>query len=344
MGAGLRIVQAAPGSTIQDGGRFGYLRYGVTAAGPMDPVAFATANLALGCDRRAAAIEVGLGGIELEAEGSGVMLAICGGSFDIRLGGARLPCSTVARLDPGVRLSIRAGEAGAWTYVAVAGRIDLPEVLGSLSTHARSGLGGLDGRSLRAGDVVPVTGAIQPDGTRLRLETPWLDPDPAPIRVILGPQDDYFAPEQIQAFLSRDWVVSPRSDRMAYALDGEPLTHAKGHDIVSDGIAHGAIQVPGSGLPFILMADRQPTGGYPKIATVISADLGRAAQIRPGQPVRFQAVSMEAAVAVRRRIEETLARPVVRTPLIRTEFPSEYLLGLNLISGVVDAFDPETWG
>ncbi len=146
------------------------------------------------------------------------------------------------------------------------------------ATHTRSGLGGLDGRGLRAGDRLGVSEARAGDGAPQRLLAPWLDRDPSRIRVVLGPQDDYFAEDQVAAFLAGPWTVSPRGDRMACFLDGTPLTHAKGHDIVSDGVAMGAIQVPGNGLPIILMADRQSTGGYPKIATVIGPDLGRLAQ------------------------------------------------------------------
>jgi biotin-dependent carboxylase-like uncharacterized protein len=316
------------------------LRYGVTVAGPMDPFALATANLALGRPRDAAVIEVSLSGLEVEAVGCGLTLAICGGAFDIRLGATRLPSAVVLRLEPGTRLSIRASEIGAWAYIAVAGRIDLPAVLGSLSTHTRSGMGGLSGRGLVAGDVVPVVEADDSAIGLMAIRAPWLEHNAAPIRVVLGPQDDCFSPEQIQTFLTQGWTLSSRSDRMAYGLTGAPLVHAKGHDIVSDGIAHGAIQIPGSGLPYVLMADRQPTGGYPKIATIISADLGRMAQLQAGAIVHFEVVPVADAVAVRRRIEDGLTAKIALIPLIRTAFPSELLLGLNLISGVIDGQEP----
>src|SRR5438093_11280643 len=138
----LRVVSAGPGVTLQDGGRHGYLRFGVTAAGPMDPLAFATANIAAGADQHATAIEVSLGGIELAADAT-VSLAVAGGSFRIELAGRPLPSAAIATLEPGQKLAIRPGEAGAWCYVAVAGRIDIPKMLGSTATHIRSGLGGL---------------------------------------------------------------------------------------------------------------------------------------------------------------------------------------------------------
>lgn len=327
----LLVLSAGPGVTVQDGGRHGSLRFGVTVAGPMDPIAFALANRMVGNPAGAGAIEISLGGFEATAEDGVLDVAVVAPGFDVRLDGAVLPDACVVRLEPGARLAIRPGPAGAWACLAPAGRLDLAPVLGSFSTHTRSGLGGLDGRALRSGDRIGVADPRETIAGTMRLLDPPA-PDEGDIRVVLGPQADHFAPDQIAAFLSREWTVSPRSDRMAYALDGEPLTHARGHDIVSDGVAHGAVQVPGSGLPFVLMADRQPTGGYPKIATVIGADLGRMAQRRPGARVRFRAVTIEEAVAARRRIAEAAARRPAMEPLVRGVFTSEFLLSQNLIS------------
>jgi 5-oxoprolinase (ATP-hydrolysing) subunit C len=335
--ASVRILSAGPGATLQDGGRRAYLRFGVTGAGPMDPLAHATANLAVGAALDAAAIEISLGGLDLTAEGAAVTVAIAGGSFRVMLDERLLAPAAIVTVEPGARLSIRSGEAGAWCYVAVAGRFDIAPTLGSLSTHTRSGLGGLDGRGLVAGDVLPLLSLGTAEVAASELVAPWLDRPGAAIRVVLGPQDDYFAPDQIAAFLEQDWTVSARADRMAYLLDGAPLSHAKGFNIVSDGIALGAIQVPGEGKPIVLMADRQPTGGYPKIATIIGADLGRFAQLRPGATFRFAAVDIAEAVAARRSEAAALARPIERVPLVRTLLTSEFLLGLNLIDGVVSA-------
>jgi biotin-dependent carboxylase-like uncharacterized protein len=336
----LAIVSAGPGATLQDAGRRGFLRFGVTGCGPMDPAAFATAQRALGNPPDAAAIEIPLGGLEVEARGGPLDLAVAGGGYAVALDGRALPSAVALRLEAGSRLSIRAGATGAWTYLAVAGAIDVPPVLGSRATHTRSHLGGLEGRALAAGDRLPIVGRRAVVPVPMELEVPWLDASTAPIRVVLGPQDDFFAPDQIAAFLARDWRLSPRSDRMAYALDGEAPIHARGHDIVSDAVAHGAVQVPGSGLPFVLMADRQPTGGYPKIATVIGADLGRIAQIRPGAPVRFRAVSLAEAVAARRALADRLAAPLHLEPTVRDTFTAEFLLARGLVSGMIDATDP----
>jgi allophanate hydrolase subunit 2 len=159
------------------------------------------------------------------------------------------------------------------------------------------------------------------------------------MRVLPGPQDDYFASDQIELLCSAEWTVSGRSDRMAYILDGPKLQHSKGFNIVSDGIVMGAIQVPGDGRAIVLMADRQPTGGYPKIATVIGADLGRLAQLRPGARFRFQRASREDAVAARRAEAQLLAAGISIEPTIRNDLSSEYLLGHNLIAGVVAGND-----
>lgn len=337
MSAALRILSAGPGVTLQDSGRFGYFRFGVTAAGPMDRLAYRTANAAVGAPPGATAVEVSLGGLELTAEGQPVSIGVAGGAFKVTVDGRELPPAVLVRLEPGARLAIRAGAAGAWCYLAVRGSIDVPPVLGSTSTHTRSSLGGLAGRGLSAGDVLPVKAGRAAGPEMSEIVAPWLERPGEVIRVTSGPQDDYFAPDQIEAFLRGPWRVSARADRMGYLLEGPQLTHAKGFNIVSDGIAIGAIQVPGEGRPIVLMADRQPTGGYPKIANVIGPDIGRLAQLRPGDCFRFESVSIDQAVAAVRAEAASLTPPIALRPLVRTQFPSEFLLGLNLIDGIADA-------
>jgi 5-oxoprolinase (ATP-hydrolysing) subunit C len=331
----VRVLSAGPGATLQDGGRHGYLRFGVTAAGPMDPLAHATANLAVGNPADATAIEVSVGGIELTAELASLKVAIAGGEFALSLDGRPLPAAAVLNLEAGAVLKIRAGSRGSWCYLAVAGQLTVPKLLGSHATHARTGFGGVNGRAIIAGDRLGFEPSESSQPSIGAILAPWLDRPVDTIRVVLGPQHDYFADDQIAAFLTGPWSVSARSDRMAYFLDGPRLTHARGYNIVSDGIAMGAIQVPGDGCPIVLMADRQSTGGYPKIATVIGPDLGRLAQARPGTVFRFAAVSIGEAVEARRDEAALLARGIVIEPLVRTHLSSEFLLGLNLIDGVV---------
>jgi biotin-dependent carboxylase-like uncharacterized protein len=336
MNPGLRIRAAGPGVTLQDGGRYGFLRFGITAAGPMDPFAHAIANRSVGSRPHASALEISLGGVEVGAENGPISVAVAGAAFDLRLDGRKLPPAVLFCLEPGAVFSIRAGKSGMWCYLAVAGTIDLPPVMGSLATHTPSGIGGLHGRTLQAGDLLPIT----PAGFQVptsEIAAPNLFRRGDCIRVIFGPQDDYFSRDQQDAFLERSWIVSERCDRMGYRLRGEPLRHCKNFNIISDGIALGSVQVPGDGFPIVLMADRQPTGGYPKIATVIGADIGALAQLRPGSRFNFTDVSISEAVEARRAEALILTHRCSLHPLVRRDFPSDFLLGVNLIGGVVDA-------
>ncbi len=334
----LRVVRAGPGVTIQDGGRFGYLRYGVTPAGPMDWTAFRTANLALDNDDRAAAIEVSLGGLEVLCEGAPLAVAFAGGAFLWRRGGLPMPSAARILLRPGERLLAQAGERGAFAYLAAAGGFDTPIVMGSRATHSRSGLGGIEGRMLRAADVLPAAAPGKPHGPEFEsaIEAPWLAPAAEPLRVLLGPQDDYFTQEALARFFTEDFTLTPAADRMAYRFAGPEIALARGHDIVSDGVALGAIQVAGDKQPLILMADRQPTGGYPKLGHVVRADIGRLAQLRPGERCRFRQVSLAEARAALFAREEEVAGVAGRLRTLRRNPSTEILLEANLIGGIID--------
>ncbi|WP_395666920.1 biotin-dependent carboxyltransferase family protein [Methylocella sp.] len=334
---GLRIVAAGPGATVQDQGRFGFMRFGVTPAGPMDPQAFAAAAALAGNDGEAAAVEIGPGGISVTSEGAPLALAFAGGGFSWRRAGEPLPPAARLMLGPGEVLSARPGGRGVFAYLSVAGGFLTPPELGSRATHTRSGMGGLEGRMLRAGDVLPVGArAVTEVGEACPDDSFDLAPHDAPLRVILGPQDDYFGPDAIAAFLSGAYALTPRADRMAYALSGPPVTHARGFDIVSDGLAMGAVQIAGDRQPLVLMADRQPTGGYPKIAHVISADLGRLAQTRPGESVRFMATTLDDALAARRALDQRTGAAARRLRPLARAATTRRLLAVNLVSGVTD--------
>jgi biotin-dependent carboxylase-like uncharacterized protein len=243
-----------------------------------------------------------------------------------------------ARLLRGQELRIGALTGGAVLYLAAAGGFDVAPVLGSRSTLVRAGIGGLNGRALSAGDRLPLCRARTPDTGEVRLAGLQLAPPPR-FRIILGPQDDYFTAEAIAALSLASFTVTPASDRMGMRLDGPRLQHSKGYNIVSDGIAPGTIQVPGNGLPIVLLADRQTTGGYPKIATVISADLPALGRLTPGARVRFEVVNIEAAEAARRAEAAELAGLAARiSPVPRSAVIDESLLHrANLVSGMVDA-------
>lgn len=306
----------------------------------MDWAAHRLANALVANNPGAAAIEVTIGGIELEPRGVSVTLAIVAPGFAVQLNGK--PLTSPCRLDmqEGERLAIRPGTHGMWAYVAIAARLDLPLVMGSLATHTRSELGGLEGRALLDGDELPILAARLLGSATLDGYPP--EASDAPIRVVPGPQADFFDNEGLSTFFNEPFVLTAQMDRMAYKLDGPQIRHAKGFNIVSDGIALGAIQVPGNGRPLVLMADRQPTGGYPKIATIIRSDVRRFAQLRAGSSVRFEAVSVEAATADLRRLTAEIAAAADRTVAVRGSLPdSARLLGTNLIDGVISAIgDP----
>ncbi|MGH7684046.1 MAG: biotin-dependent carboxyltransferase family protein, partial [Vulcanimicrobiaceae bacterium] len=284
----MRILRAGPGETIQDRGRFGYLRNGIVESGPMDWIAYDIANRALHNSPSAAAIEISRGGIEIACEDEPICVAFAGGGFVWERGGARLPSAAVVRLRPGERLAAKDGAWGTWTYLAVEGGIDVPPVLGSRSTYARFNIGGFEGRALRAGDVLRT---FDTDSATIRegaILSPLLSRPARRVRVVPGPQDDYFTREAVETFFSTPYKISPRFDRMGYWLDGPALKHAGGFDIVSDGIALGGIQVPGTGQPVVLLADHQSTGGYPKLGTLARADIPAFVQRRPGETVHFE--------------------------------------------------------
>lgn len=323
--SGLRVLRAGPGETIQDKGRFGYLRYGIVESGPMDWIAYEIANRALNNPPNAAAIEISRGGIEVACDDAPLCVAFAGGAFVWERGGTRLPPAATVRLRPGERLTAKDGAWGTWTYLAVEGGIDVPPVLGSRSTYARFRIGGFEGRALRAGDVLPAFGATIGEGTIL---SPLLSRATRRVRVIPGPQDDYFTHDAIETFFSEPYTISARFDRMGYWLDGPPLRHAGGFDIVSDGIALGSIQVPGTGQPVVLLADHQSTGGYPKLGTLARADIPAFAQHRPGEAVHFERCDANAARAALLEIYDLLDHP--------PPSPDEVLQNSNLIGGVVD--------
>ena len=338
MSARLHLIRLAGAASVQDGGRPGYLRYGLSASGPMDPLAFAAANRLVGNPADAAALELGLAGARLRAEGGAVRLALAGAPSGLRLDGEPVAAHRSLVLPEGAELTIERPREGVFAYLAVSGGFSVPRVMGSRALHQRAALGGLDGRALREGDRLPLT-ASPTGGTDV-----CLDPVPlqrtAPIRVVLGPQDDLFSETGLATFLHETFTVSNRADRMGYQLDGPAIAHGPGgFNIVSDATVAGSVQVPGSGRPIVLLADRQTTGGYPKIATVISADLRLIAQRRPGEPVRFEAVGLATATRLAREAAARIAELGTRLRLVESE--AERLMGANLAGVAVDALRTE---
>lgn len=323
------VHSAGPGVSLQDAGRHGFLRFGVTHAGPMDPSSHALANIAVGNDRTATAIEVSLGGLEVSTTSAALDVAVVGLGFTVTRDGKRLDQPCRLTLKTGERLKIAAGETGSWCYVAVAAGFDLPKVLGSHATHTRSGFGGINGRCLMEGDRIGTIDARSFCLSEGKLVAPWLARANDAIRVLPGPQRDYFDEDQYDAFLNGPWEIGARSDRMGIFITGTRLRHSQGYDIVSDGVIMGSIQVPGDGLPIVLMADSQSTGGYPKIATVIGADLGGLAQSRPGDKITFSSVSHDDALRARELSEANLAAPIEVEPFLRTEFSLGFVSAID---------------
>jgi KipI family sensor histidine kinase inhibitor len=296
-------------TTVQDRGRFGYQKFGVPVSGGMDEIALRVANALVGNTQGAAGLEITAMGPQLRFPADTVV-ALTGAEVDAALDGRPVPWYTSFRIRAGQVLDVRNCLRGLRAYLAVAGGIDVPVLLGSRSTCLVAGFGGLHGRALVAGDVLPVENPAALLSDLVDREVPLArrprHPSSVRLRVVLGPQDDAFTDEGRHTFLESVYRVTPEADRMGYRLDGPRVAHSGAPDIISDWIPLGAVQVPGNGRPIILLADRQTTGGYAKIATVIRPDLSLVAQLRPGDAVSFQAVSMGEARAIVREVEAGL--------------------------------------
>ena len=306
MRASLRIVRAGMLTTVQDLGRWGHQASGVPVAGPMDAYSHRLANRLVFNDDSAATLEVTLVGPEIEAAGD-VLCAIAGAQFEVSAGGAPVPPGRAFELKHGSRLRFVRRVAGARAFLAVRGGFDVPRVLGSRATSLVSRIGPFGGRALAAGDVLPV-GAASPRADRTAAALPLTLPQGGTrLRAIPGPHDRMFTAEALRRFFSARFTVTTASNRMGYRLDGPDVMHAGSADILSDATPIGSVQVPRSGQPILLMADRQTTGGYPKIATVITADLPMAGQLAPGDWVRFasctRAEALDALTRMERRLE-----------------------------------------
>jgi allophanate hydrolase len=308
MGA-LEVIAPGLHTTIQDRGRIGYQDVGVPTSGPLDRVSLRLANALVGNPPGTPAFEMLLQGPTLKVLADSVRVALvgCNASIDIRSGNSRLiPAGRSVRLARDEVFRIRALGDSVCAYLAIEGGPDIPEVRGSASTYVRGAIGGLHGRCFRQRDIVPLRREAVDARGEYALARPLDLALDQPIRVILGPQADYFTDDAVQTFLSSDYTVSHQADRMGYRLEGPVLEHAKGYDIISDGIVSGAIQVPGSGRPIVLMVDNQTTGGYPKIATVSSADIPVVARRKPGRAIRFAAVVVQEAERLRRQQEAAI--------------------------------------
>ena len=293
----LEVLEPGLLTTVQAAGRAGYRRVGVSGAGPMDARAHAVANRAVGNPAGAAALECTMTGPAL-AVLAPLRFAVAGADLGAvleraDLGAWPVPPGVSVLARPGNVLRFTGRRSGCRAYVALQGGIDVPAVLGSRATELQSGFGGLAGRALATGDPIAVCPAAG-EGVAARESTALRYATSAAVRVVLGPQVDHFDADTIDRFLASTWRVSVTSDRVGSRLEGEPLRHAGLSEILSDGMVPGSIQVPPDGRPIVMTADAPTTGGYPKIATVLTADLPLLAQLVPGEgELRFESVRVE---------------------------------------------------
>jgi antagonist of KipI len=307
MDAAIHVVRPGLLTTVQDLGRWGHQALGVPVAGPMDTFSHRLANLLVGNPPEAATLEVTLIGPELEF-GADALIAICGAEFEITAGGRSVGIGVTTPVQRGMRLQFGRRRAGARAYVAIAGGLETPVILGSRATHLVSAMGGIGGRALVAGDRLPIQG--RPPGDVIRRAPGLTLPASgrARLRLLRGPQADWFEPSAITTLTGVSFRISPRSNRMGFRLEGPPLARRRTAQPISEPLAFGALQVPAAGEPILLMADRQTAGGYPKVASVISADLPIAGQLAPGDFIEFvMCTRQEAAAALIAR-----ERPLLR--------------------------------
>ena len=335
----LLIKAAGPLTSVQDMGRVGVERYGLAPSGAMDKRALAEANTLVDMAKEAAAIEIGPFGFSACLFESEAACALTGASRSVRINGMHARMYESLSLKSGDVIEMDAARNGAFSYLAFQGGLAGDRVFGSLSVNARAQIGAPYPRPLQAGDVLHILPG-QNVSPRRRL----IPPKHAHrvVRIILGPQQDRFH-NVMDAFLESDWTLSTACDRMGYRLNGPRIHAHDGHDIISDGTVNGSIQIPGDGCPIVLMPDRGTTGGYPKIATVITPDLGMLAQMPFGQAFRFVVVDIEEAQRLCRLFYAELNN--IQNRLLPTDDQiDEKLLALHNIAGnAVSGLDVATW-
>lgn len=316
----VRILHGGLLTTVQDLGRFGAQKYGVIVSGSMDRTSMRLANLLVGNEEQEGVLEITLFGTKLLFE-QDQLVAITGGDLQPTIDGQKAPMWRPILIRKGSVLQFKSAVNGCRAYVAFAGGIDVPLVMESKSTYLRAGIGGLSGRALQKGDCLPLGKAVsdislafirqleqtdQPITWSLDYTQLHLFEKTEAIRIMPGSEFNRFKPESQHTFFSTPYKVTTQSDRMGYRLEGEPLYLLEKFDLLSEGVTYGTIQVPSSGQPIILMADRQTTGGYPKIGQVISADLPRLSQMQPNAEIHFTEVTLEQAEAALFAIEKII--------------------------------------
>lgn len=303
----LHVIRPGLLTTVQDLGRYGHQDSGVPVAGPMDVFSHRLANQLAGNDADAATLEITLIGPEIGVD-TGATMAISGAHFEVTCDDRPVPMGTSFEMRAGQRLKFGRLLQGARAYLAVAGGVQTPPVLGSRATHVVSRMGGLDGRPLAAGDRVPIAAPAPPHRPRKAPGLTLPTKGRALLRVVPGPQDHWFERDALKTIAGVSFRISPSSNRMGYRLQGPPLPRVHEGELISEPVGLGAIQVPAAGEPILLMADRQTAGGYPKIGHVIGADLPLAGQLAPGDFIEFVLCTRQEAVAALIARERQLLR------------------------------------
>ena len=294
----MTILSPGPLTTVQDDGRYGYMNTGFSPGGAMDQKSMHLANLLVGNKMNEGVLEMTAAGI-CAAFSCDCVIALTGADMTAQLNGDSIPLNESVPVKKGDELKLGMAKDGLRTYLAVAGGFDLSPVMGSLSTNLKCKLGGFQGRKLQAGDELFLKKSVSSFEKR-QISIPPVSAGTLDIHVMLGPQDDYFTDKGVADFFSTEYTVTAQSDRMGIRLDGKSVESRDGVDIISDGIVTGSVQIPAAGTPIIMMADRQTTGGYAKIATVIFSDLGLLAQAKPGTKIRFHRISANMAILERK--------------------------------------------
>lgn len=296
----MHVIFPGPRTTIQDQGRLGYQNSGFAPSGFMDRVASKMANVLVGNEDSEAVLEFCLIGPVFFFDET-VNIAVSGGDFGIDVEGTFYPADRPVRVPAGKKVKITTGQVGIYGSLAVGGGLDIPLVMGSRSTNLRCRIGGFQGRALAAGDEIPLR---NPENGKKNFSWRWVpprrlvspdDPEITRVRVIPGPQETMFTQKGLQTFYESAYEITSHSDRMGYRLSGPRVESSGGYDILSDGIVNGSVQISGTGEPIVMMADRQTTGGYAKIASVINVDIPLFAQLRPGQQVQFERCTVQEA-------------------------------------------------
>lgn len=315
----LRVLMPGLLSTVQDLGRRGYRRYGISPQGAVDPFSLRVANLLVGNPLGAAAVEITLGEAAFEAEEETVV-ALTGAAAEVRIDSCPVPEWEALPLPLGSRLEVGPCLSGARVYLALAGGVDVPPVMGSRSTDLVGGFGGLEGRALRSGDLLKAgkEGLAGEGKTAAGLAGRYFPPGLRPrcggearARVVAGPQADWFDGKDWEAFLSAAYIVTPRWDRMGFRLEGPSFRRVAGREMVSEGVVTGSVQVPPGGQPLVMLAGHQTLGGYPKPAVVASVDHGLIGQLRPGDSLCFQKVGLDEARLLLAAQEKILQEGVI---------------------------------